>query len=58
MNPLNNIISITTKIGTTCFELESFVHQNLTDSTKSIEDKIKHYDDFLEKLTINKNKNQ
>lgn len=53
MNPLNNIISITTKIGTICFELESSINVEPADS---IETKIKHYDNFLEKLAIPRTK--
>ena len=45
MSSLNDIILIITKEKVTCFEEESFVHQN-------IKDEIEYYDDLLEKLTI------
>ncbi len=51
MNPLNNILAITSKDGTRCIELESFEHKTPSENEK-IEDLIKHYDDFLEELAI------
>lgn len=45
MSSLNDIILIITKEKVTCFEAEPCIHQN-------VEDKIKFYDDLLEKLTI------
>jgi len=51
MNPSNNIISITSSHGTRCIELDLFVHQDVSDGI-SIEDVIRHYDQFLDRLSI------
>lgn len=51
MNPSNNIISITSGKRTACIELESFVHQEVSDSI-TVEDVIRHYNQFLDKLSI------
>jgi len=51
MNGANNIISITSQYGTQCIELESFVHQEVS-QVCTIEDVIRHYNSFLDKLSI------
>jgi len=51
VNPNNTILSITTSHGTACLELESFIHQVPSD-TILIDDVIRHYDSFLDKLSI------
>lgn len=51
MNPLNNILAITSKNGTRCIELESFKHKTPSD-IDNIEEIIQHYDVFLQLLAI------